>query len=134
MPARTPTYDLSLLPAQQRIVAALLACLTLATAWRWTCRAVAADEASLPVLPDRVARVAQRVNPNSAGLAELVRLRGIGIKRAGEIIAYRDRLGPNAFRQAKDLQEVRGIGPRTLQAISPWLVFDETPDQAGARR
>jgi len=69
-----------------------------------------------------------RINPNDAPIASLVRLPGIGIGRAGAIAAYREnfsRRQPNrqAFQHCNDLQQVKGIGPKTVQNISQWLKF-----------
>lgn len=69
-----------------------------------------------------------RINPNNAPIASLVRLPGIGIGRAGAITAYRENfsmLQPNrqAFQNPDDLQQVKGIGPKTVQNISKLLKF-----------
>ncbi|MHC4737801.1 MAG: ComEA family DNA-binding protein [Planctomycetota bacterium] len=70
-----------------------------------------------------------RINPNDAPIASLVRLPGIGISRAGAIAAYRENFSscqPNrqAFRNSDDLQEVKGIGPKTVQNIRQCLTFE----------
>jgi len=69
-----------------------------------------------------------RINPNNAPIASLVRLPGIGVSRAGAIVAYRENFGGKdggnpAFRSCNDLQKVKGIGPKTAQDISQWLTF-----------
>jgi len=70
-----------------------------------------------------------RINPNDAPIASLVRLPGIGVSRAGAIVAYRENFGGKdggnpAFQSSNDLQKVRGIGPKTVQNISEWLKFE----------
>ena len=70
-----------------------------------------------------------RINPNDAPVASLVRLPGIGISRAGAIVAYRENFGVknsanSVFRNCNDLQKVKGIGPKTAQNISGWLKFE----------
>ena len=70
-----------------------------------------------------------RINPNDASMGSLVRLPGIGISRAGAIVAYREILaekagGGAAFRNCDDLQKVKGIGPKTVQNIGQWLKFE----------
>ena len=70
-----------------------------------------------------------RVNPNDAPIASLVRLPGIGVSRAGAIVAYREEFGAKdrgnpAFRACSDLQKVKGIGPKTVKNISVWLKFE----------
>jgi len=70
-----------------------------------------------------------RINPNYAPAASLVRLPGIGIGRAGAIVAYRKDFSEKAgnrpaFQNCDDLRKVRGIGPKTVQNIRQWLKFE----------
>ena len=71
-----------------------------------------------------------RINPNDAPIASLVRLPGIGVSRAGAIIAYRENFGGSpyggnpVFRSCNDLQKVKGIGPKTVQNIGELLTFE----------
>ncbi|MHC4619479.1 MAG: ComEA family DNA-binding protein [Planctomycetota bacterium] len=70
-----------------------------------------------------------KINPNSAAVGSLVRLPGIGMGRAGAIVAYRESAGGRegdspVFQSCDDLQKVSGIGPRTVQNISGWLRFE----------
>ncbi len=70
-----------------------------------------------------------RINPNTASLESLVRLPGLGISRAGAIIAYREDInGKNGsnpvFHDLQDLKEVKGIGPETVKNASEWLKFE----------
>lgn len=55
------------------------------------------------------------ININSAGLAELTALRGIGESRAAAIIEYREAHGP--FATIDEIMEVRGIGPGIFEDI-----------------
>ena len=70
----------------------------------------------------------ERVNPNDAPVASLMRLPGIGLGRAEAIVAYRQSLDKEghskAFQNRDDLQKVKGIGPKTAQNINQWLKFD----------
>ena len=71
----------------------------------------------------------EKINPNDALAASLVRLPGIGIGKASAIVAYRanftEQEGESqAFRNCDDLQKVKGIGPKTIQNISEWLKFE----------
>ncbi len=71
----------------------------------------------------------EKINPNNAPAASLVRLPGIGISRAEAIIAYREEFNQGnknglAFQSCNDLQKVKGIGPKTVQNISYWLKFE----------
>jgi competence ComEA-like helix-hairpin-helix protein len=69
-----------------------------------------------------------RINPNEADVGSLVRLPGIGMGRAWAIVSYREaafREGKRpAFGNCSDLQEVRGIGPKTVEKIGEWLEFE----------
>jgi len=69
-------------------------------------------------LAERISSARQRIDPNTASVASLVRLWGIGEVKAGEIVKYRDNHGPGAFRFAEDLQLVKGIGPATVHRIA----------------
>jgi competence ComEA-like helix-hairpin-helix protein len=68
------------------------------------------------------------INPNTADIASLVRLPGIGPVRAAEIIKYRNSpdITQPAFRSANDLQNIKGIGPKTVEKFSRHLCFDES--------
>lgn len=67
----------------------------------------------------------EKINPNEAQIASLVRLPGIGISRAEAIVAYRNNFSnKSAFRRSDDLQKVKGIGPKTIQNIGQWLKFE----------
>ena len=71
-----------------------------------------------------------RINPNDAPVESLIRLPGLGMGRAGAIVAYRENFiriedaETLAFQNCNDLQKVKGIGPKTVQNISQWLNFD----------
>jgi competence ComEA-like helix-hairpin-helix protein len=54
-----------------------------------------------------------KVNINSSSVEELSRLPGVGPATALRILEYRSAHGP--FRRVDDLQNVRGIGPRTIE-------------------
>ncbi len=56
---------------------------------------------------------------NQAGRAELELLPGIGPVKAGNIISYRDKHGP--FRSIDELDDVPGIGEKTIQKIGPLI-------------
>lgn len=55
------------------------------------------------------------VNINTATREELVTLKGIGEKRAQDIIDYRTKNGP--FKSVDDLEKVPGIGPGIMKQI-----------------
>lgn len=58
---------------------------------------------------------------NAASTAELRLVPGIGPKLAKDIVAYRDEHG--AFAHVSDLAEIRGMKPKTLAKIEPYLTL-----------
>ena len=60
-----------------------------------------------------------RVDVNRAPWTELTLLPGIGETLAKRIVVSRESHGP--FATADDLRRVRGIGPKTLERIRPYL-------------
>ena len=59
------------------------------------------------------------VNVNTATVDELVRLPGIGEKRAQAILDARQQRG--GFKSVDELLEIRGIGPANLEKLRPHL-------------
>lgn len=79
-------------------------------------------------LPPRTAQF--QVDINSADWPELSQLPGIGESLARRIVESREQEGP--FADHQELRRVRGIGPRTLERISPYLrAMPETANVAG---
>ena len=64
------------------------------------------------------------VDLNTADLAALTALPGIGEKRAAEIIADRERNGP--FRFPEDLARVKGIGEATVAELLDYITITTT--------
>ncbi|MHC4265095.1 MAG: ComEA family DNA-binding protein [Planctomycetota bacterium] len=69
-----------------------------------------------------------KINPNYAPVCSLSRLSGIGLGRANAIIDYRKKFkkdNPNVlpFLKPNDLQKIKGIGPKTVENIQPFLKF-----------
>ena len=87
---------------------------------RAVCRPRRAD-GLLPVDPHRVGMARERIDPNTATVASLRRLPGIGPVTARAIVAFRRRHGPGVFRSAEDLRRVPGIGPVIAERIAPYL-------------
>ncbi len=67
----------------------------------------------------------RRVDLNAATADELARLPEIGPALAARIVADRAARGP--FRLPQDLERVPGIGPRTRQALEPYLTIEAQP-------
>lgn len=76
-----------------------------------------------------MARVETRLDPNTADWADLaVGLPSVGESLARRIVAYRRERNPQipgrpVFTSPEDLQAVRGIGPRTVEQMRPFLKF-----------
>jgi hypothetical protein len=79
----------------------------------------------------------ETINPNTAPVGSLIRLPGIGLTRARAIAAHRDAVRDAtgeriAFRVSDDLQQIKGIGPKTATDIAVWLGFDALASDAPA--
>ncbi|MEG3310564.1 helix-hairpin-helix domain-containing protein [Streptococcus sp. SS-4456] len=62
------------------------------------------------------------VNLNTATEADLQTISGIGAKRAADIIAYREANG--GFQSVDDLNNVSGIGDKTVESIRPYVTVE----------
>jgi competence protein ComEA len=74
-------------------------------------------------------RLTYRVNLNRATHAELLQLPGVGENMARRIEAYREE--HDGFRNAEELRNVSGIGPKTWQRLRDWVCVDEAPEPSG---
>lgn len=63
------------------------------------------------------------INVNTASQKELQRLPYIGPVTANSIIEYRNEHGP--FKSIKELDNVKRIGPKTLERIEPYVYLEE---------
>lgn len=75
---------------------------------------VMADEAAEPQ-----SQAAGVVNINTADAAQLALLPRVGEVAAQRIIEYRTEHGP--FKKAADLMQVKGIGAKTFELMSPYV-------------
>lgn len=71
---------------------------------------------------DKPASIARKINVNTATQAELESLPDIGPALARRIIEFRTRKGP--FRRVDELDNVSGIGPRTLERLRPLVTTE----------
>ncbi|NMT61982.1 ComEA family DNA-binding protein [Marinobacter sp. W62] len=62
------------------------------------------------------------ININTADVAALASLNGIGQSKAEAIVAYRDANGP--FQSSEDLANVKGIGERTVEKNAERLTVE----------
>jgi competence protein ComEA len=117
LPPRRPHWLLR--RADQATVAVLVLVGLAATAGWWVWQG--GLQGRLIELDRAEPQVAQfQVDVNSADWPELVQLPGIGETLAKRIVASRAASGP--FRDHNDLRRVRGIGPKTLENIRPYLL------------
>ena len=68
------------------------------------------------------------IDPNTASWSDLALLPEIGEQTARAIIEHREQRDGCVFHRPDDLLDVRGIGPKTLEAITPHLRFDSCPE------
>jgi competence protein ComEA len=73
----------------------------------------------------RVMSAADRIDPNKASAASMVRLRGIGTKRAQAIIDFREKHRDEPFKTPNDLTKINGIGLGTVRGIASYLSLPE---------
>jgi DNA uptake protein ComE-like DNA-binding protein len=93
------------------------------------CLGLVWDSAGEPAPKEREMALESRINPNDAPIESLVRLPGLGVARAGAIVACRENADGKsgespAFQNWSDLQKVSGIGPKIAQDMSEWLKFE----------
>jgi competence protein ComEA len=86
---------------------------------------------SVPIEIDRLSQrqVEYRIDVNSATWVEWGQLEGIGDALARRIVADREQNGP--FRSIDDLRRVKGIGPKTLERIRPWVTVGSDSAEPG---
>lgn len=70
-----------------------------------------------PANPNAALKIRSTININTAAQAELELLPGIGPALAGRILEYRSQHG--GFKSIADLDNVKGIGPKTLAKLTP---------------
>lgn len=65
---------------------------------------------------------------NRATWVEWMQLEGVGETLSRRIVEDREQNGP--FASIDDIQRVRGIGPKTLEELRPWLACADCPSAA----
>lgn len=82
---------------------------------------VSSDPSPSPVSTRGQASSVEKVDLSSASAESIESLPGVGPKLAQEIVRYREERG--LFRRAEDLLEIKGMGPKKLRRIEPYLIF-----------
>ncbi len=102
-------------------------CLALSI-WHWgQLSGWATSEVEIDRLPERV--YDYRIDINEAGYVEWLQLPGIGGTLANRIVRYREEHGP--FQSIDDLDNIKGIGPKTLEKLRPWLTVGKPAGDTG---
>ncbi len=68
----------------------------------------------ISIAPMVMAADGEKININTATAEQLIKLKRIGPKYAEKIIQYRETNGP--FKAVEDITNVKGIGPKTVEA------------------
>ncbi|MBI4223818.1 MAG: helix-hairpin-helix domain-containing protein [Deltaproteobacteria bacterium] len=91
--------------------------------WLWPSDKTARDILSAPLLgpltPHEKILLGYKLDINRLSQKDLEVLPGIGPATAGKIAAFRRDHGP--FRNLEEMDKVRGIGPKTIQTLKPYL-------------
>ena len=87
--------------------------------WHAPIRGVNAPSAIEAARWDGQLEAARRIDINTADVAALERLPGVGPALAARIVADRQVHGP--FRSLEELSRVPGIGPKTLETLSGYV-------------
>jgi len=85
--------------------------------------ALPAQAAKKPLAPG------DRIDVNRAGVAELMRLPGVGEKKAQAIVAHRAKA---PFRKPEDVVAVKGLGPAWFAKVKAHLVVGSAGAAGGA--
>ena len=96
-----------------RMMTAIVLVLGLVTA------AVSAQESTRPAAKAAASAAAGMVNLNTATVAQLETLPGIGKATAERILEYRQKNG--GFKKVEDLMNVRGIGEKSFLKMKPLI-------------
>ena len=76
-------------------------------------------QSAKPRTPAAPTQTAALVNLNTATLAELEALPGVGAKTASRILDYRQKKGP--FKKIEELMNVQGIGEKSFLKLKPQI-------------
>jgi competence protein ComEC len=114
-----PPFTVPVGIGKQDFTTAQIARTVYATAWDGDIVLEADDQGHWSV--SSLANSGTRVDLNSATVAQLADLPGLGPKKAAAIVDFIRQRGP--ISSIRDLDKVRGIGPATLALIEPHVTF-----------
>jgi competence protein ComEA len=95
----------------------LIALLTLLTVFRWKLSGGGREE--IEIVSQQSREYYYSIDINRASWVEWAQLDGIGEKLARRIVQDRDEQG--SFRSIDDLRRVRGLGPKLVEKLRPFL-------------
>ncbi len=87
-----------------------------------TYQSAAPTETTSQEAASSVAPVSGKININTASKEELITLDGIGEKKAGWIIEYRELHG--SFQTIQDIMKVSGIGKKTFESLKDYICVE----------
>ncbi|HEX9307979.1 MAG TPA: helix-hairpin-helix domain-containing protein [Anaeromyxobacter sp.] len=85
--------------------------------------------AASPALAAKKLPPGERIDLNRANVTELMRLPGVGQRKAQAIVAHRQK---QPFRRAEEVVQVKGFGPAWFQKVKGNLVVGGAPAAAAA--
>ena len=94
--------------------------------------AIAICAAAVSAQEPRSGAAAAALNLNTATVAQLEALPGIGKSTAERIVEYRQKSG--GFKKVEDLMNVKGIGEKSFLKLKPLITVSEKPQPAGDAR
>lgn len=121
VPVDRPESDAAVLwlrRLDQVFVAALLAAVLVLLAVHWV-RLSRWGTRPVEIVRQTSQELEYQLDINTATWVEWMQLDGIGDTLARRIVAEREQHGP--FRSLDDLRRVKGIGPKTLEKLRPWI-------------
>jgi competence protein ComEA len=115
-----PEWPRLILRRADQAVAAALVALSLAALVGWWAVQVRIRGRLIDIDRAEPVAVEFRIDVNKADWPELTLIPDVGEQLARRIVENRQQNGP--FRDLADLRRVRGIGPRTLEGMKPFLL------------
>jgi comEA protein len=88
-------------------------------------------QAAAPDTKPQATKPSTIVNLNTATVAELEALPGVGAKVATRIVEYRTKKGP--FRKTEELMNVQGIGEKSFLKLRPQLTVGAVSESSAQR-